>query len=197
MYTGLLQSWRRWDCKEVLQNSRNSTFPLPSLVCGRLSGRRAINVAEEMVGSPQSVRSMLWLFSQTCEVFWNLDEPISDVCVARAAWRPIDLEQSPKVNIYAESIASTSQLSTLILEGQAELKIDEQKHKDIRTQILADRKSRLKTEADRIYDTLDPKSQRAMELAQLPGGSCLITTLPLERYGFNFSSKETSETSSE
>jgi hypothetical protein len=79
--------------------------------------------------------------------------------------------------------------SDLILKGEARLLIDEEKQRAIKKDIKKRREEKQKAAAVALRERLAPEQQRAMDVAQAKGGSCLVTVLPLEKYGFAFRGK--------
>ena len=76
---------------------------------------------------------------------------------------------------YADSLEMTNQLSDLILKGEARLLIDEEKQRAIKKDIKKRREEKQKAAAVALRERLAPEQQRAMDVAQAKGGSCLVT----------------------
>ena len=77
----------------------------------------------------------------------------------------------------------------LILSNQRELKLDMGKQKLLKEQLKEEREAALESEYQKIYIAADTPLAHAMKLAKQKGASALVTTLPLERYGFIFQNK--------
>jgi hypothetical protein len=90
---------------------------------------------------------------------------------------------------YADSVETTSQLTELLLAGEAKLVIDDKQQSKVKATIKKRRESDFKATADSIKTRLSPEQKKAMELAQAKGGSALISTLPLDKLGFAFHGK--------
>ena len=86
-------------------------------------------------------------------------------------------------------LSRSAQHTQLIIAAESKLLIDVQKLKSTKTAIKKRREEQIQAKAQAIKVRLSSEQQKAMELAQEKGGSCLITTLPLEKYGFAIQGK--------
>jgi hypothetical protein len=102
----------------------------------------------------------------------GLDNPIEDA--------------TPK---YIESVQVTQQLVNLLVAGEPKLLIDEEKLQKTKKEIKEQRNLRHKTTASALRAKFPRHLQKAMDVAQEKGGSCIITTLPLDKYDLAFKSK--------
>ena len=102
----------------------------------------------------------------------GLDNPIEDA--------------TPK---YDESVQLTKQLANLLVAGESKLLIDEEQLQKTKKEIKEQRNMRHKTIASALRAKFPRHLQKAMDVAQEKGGSCIITTLPLEKYDLAFKSK--------
>ena len=84
----------------------------------------------------------------------------------------------------------TKQLKDLVLNSNPNLEIDEQGQKQVITAIKARNTSRHKAQAASLQDRASPDAQRAMDLSQEKGASCVYTVVPLAKHGFAIKSKQ-------
>jgi hypothetical protein len=92
-------------------------------------------------------------------------------------------------HIFSDSVQVTQQLSNLLVAGEAKLVIDDEQLQKTKKEIKERRTMRHKTTAASLRAKFPRDMQKAMDVAQEKGGSCLITTLPLDKYDLAFKSK--------
>ena len=91
---------------------------------------------------------------------------------------------------YLASVCLTQQLTDdLVLQAQT-LGVDDQKQREIKCRLHSDRVQKHKETVAMLTNTLPPERSRAMLCAQDKCASVLVTTLPLQKYGFALSKVE-------
>lgn len=90
-------------------------------------------------------------------------------------WAPLEFEASEKIS---------APLTALVIAQDSRYDIDNDKLREIKAEIHADRADQLRDQIDVLKKSMGPSVQRAMELATEKGASTWLSVLPIEEYGF-------------
>ena len=77
----------------------------------------------------------------------------------------------------------------MIMTSEPKPLVEKKELKSLKGQLRKENRSRERAEAIELREHVSPEMARAMDLAQERGISAILTTLPLEKYGFAIRAK--------